>query len=38
MKAEGTRKVEMRRAGVLGPASNCLLNLFSAYNSWGDDE
>lgn len=36
MKAEGIRKVEMRRAGVPSPASKLFTYLFSAYNSWGD--
>lgn len=36
MKAEGFRKVEMKRAEVPSPPSKLFTYSFSAYNSWGD--
>lgn len=36
MKAEGLRKVEMKRAGVPSPPSKSFTYSFSTYNSWGD--
>lgn len=36
MKAEGFRKVEMKRAEVPSPPSKLFTYSFSAYHSWGD--